>query len=59
LNKKRFKLNSPAIWSSIPEIKEPTYDEVVIIKKGVGYCNSESAAKRLQKFGYTVTDLQK
>ena len=55
----RFEVRGPAMWSTIKEYKEPTYDEIVVIRYGVGYCEKEHTAKRLQKFGYTVTDLQK
>lgn len=55
---KRFELRGPAMWSEIGEYKEPTYDEIVVIKKGVGYTDKEHVAKRLEKFGYTVIDLQ-
>ena len=55
---KRFKVKGPAIWSEINEYKEPTYDEVVVIRKGIGYTDKEHVAKRLQKFGYTVKDLK-
>ncbi len=58
MEKKRFELRGPAIWSDITQYKEPTYDEIVIINKGVGYCDKEHTAKRLQKLGYTVKDLQ-
>ncbi len=58
MEKKRFKLIGPAIWSDIKQYKEPTYDEVVVINHGVGYCDKEHTAKRLQKLGYTVKDLQ-
>lgn len=56
---KRFELRGPAMWSEITEYKEPTYDEIVVIKKGVGYTDKEHVAKRLEKFGYTVKDLHK
>jgi hypothetical protein len=47
------------MWADINEYKEPTYDEVVVIRKGVGYTDKEHVAKRLQKFGYTIKDLHK
>lgn len=58
MEKKRFELKGPAMWAEINEYKEPTYDEVVVIKKGIGYTDKEHVAKRLQKFGYVITDLQ-
>jgi hypothetical protein len=53
----RFEVRGPAMWAEIKEYKEPTYDEIVVIRKGVGYCEKEHTAKRLEKFGYTVKDL--
>lgn len=58
MDKKRFEIKGPAMWSDIKEYREPTYEEVVVIKHGVGYCDKEATAKRLEKFGYTVKDLQ-
>lgn len=58
MENKRFELRGPVMWAEINEYKEPTYDEVVVIRKGVGYTDKEHVAKRLQKFGYTVKDLQ-
>ena len=58
MEKKRFEVRGPAMWSGINEYKEPTYDEVVVIRKGIGYTDKEHVAKRLEKFGYTIKDLQ-
>ena len=55
----RFEVRGPAMWAGIREYKEPTYDEIVVIKFGIGYCDKEHTAKRLQKFGYTIKDLHK
>jgi hypothetical protein len=57
LENKRFELRGPAMWAEIKEYREPTYDEVVVIRKGVGYTDKEHVAKRLQKLGYIVKDL--
>jgi hypothetical protein len=58
LENKRFEIRGPAMWSGIKEYKEPTYDEVVVIRYGVGHTDKEHVAKRLQKFGYIIKDLQ-
>jgi hypothetical protein len=38
---------------------ENTYDEVVRIEKGKGFCDNPNTAERLRKFGYTVVDTEK
>ena len=58
MDKKRFKLRCPEFWKSLT-FEENTYDEVIKIEKGIGYCNSADSANRLEKFGYTVEDLHK
>lgn len=58
MEKKRFEVRGPAMWSGIKEYKEPTYDEIVVIRYGIGYCEKEHTARRLQKFGYIIKDTQ-
>lgn len=58
MDKKRFKLRCPEFWKSLT-FEESTYDEVIKIEKGIGYCNSLDSAMRLEKFGYSVEDLHK
>ncbi len=53
----RFEVRCPALWSEIDTFEEPTYEEVVKIVKGVGYCNSPNSAERLRNFGYIIKDL--
>jgi hypothetical protein len=59
MKKKRFEVRCPAIWSDVPSFEESTYDEIVKIEKGKGYCDNPNTAERLRKFGYTVTELGK
>ncbi len=53
----RFEVKCPPLWAEIDTFEEPTYEEVVKIVKGVGYCNSPNSAERLRNFGYTIRDL--
>lgn len=53
----RFEVRCPALWAEIDTFEEPTYEEIVIIRKGVGYCNSPNSAERLRNHGYTIRDL--
>ncbi len=57
MKKRKFEVIAPAIWSDIASYDENMYDEIVNIKKGVGYCDYPSSADRLRKLGYTVNEL--
>jgi len=57
VDKKRFEVKCPTMWSEINNFEESTYDEVVKIEKGIGYCSNVNSAERLKKLGYTVRDL--
>jgi hypothetical protein len=54
---KRFEVRCPALWAEIDNFEESTYEETIIITRGVGYCDSPDSAKRLENFGYTIRDL--
>lgn len=56
MKKKRFKVISPEMWKDVPSYEESTYDEVVKIHKGIGYCQNQNTVDRLRKFGYTITE---
>ncbi len=55
--KKKYKVVSPALWNEVPSFRESTYDEIVMINKGVGYCNHDTTATKLRYLGYTVTEI--
>lgn len=57
MKKKRFEVKCPPLWSEIDTFEESTYEEVIKIVKGVGYCDSPNSAERLRNFGYTIRDL--
>jgi hypothetical protein len=57
MQNKRFEVRCPALWAEIDTFEESTYDELVKIVKGVGYCDSPDSAERLRNFGYTIRDL--
>ena len=57
MKKKRFEVRCPALWADIDNFEENTYDEVIRIEKGKGYCDNPNSAERLAKFGYTIKDL--
>ena len=55
--KKKYKVVSPALWNEVPSFRESTYDEIVMINKGVGYCSHDTTATKLRYLGYTVTEI--
>ena len=54
--KKKYKVVSPALWNEVSSFRESTYDEIVMITKGVGYCDHDTTATKLRYLGYTVTE---
>jgi hypothetical protein len=54
---KRFEVRCPPLWAEIDDFEEPTYEELVKVVKGVGYCDSPNSAERLRNLGYTIRDL--
>ena len=57
MKKKKYKVVSPALWNEVPSFRESTYDEIVMINKGVGYCSHDTTATKLRYLGYTVTEI--